>query len=842
MDNIDYSVAKEELERLFAEPSDHRKIVFWFDAPKNFIADVTADKDNFQNAKVVIFEGNPFTIKVRLEVEEPESNFLIYCPMERPADSENWLEDSLLMAKEYYADTVALTMRRLGLSSAGLRNVVERHIHFFDAQDRISQLQKRIELNDSTSPKDLEYAMMSVLVKNADYYNKIDYILRELILDDGDGPKYGLLEKYGFRDFLWNVIGEAYSYSGEETISRLADSFLVTAIAKKADFAFDVPYLKNLVMNDNSEDAEIFVSSVLMADERYVDFASGVCKRLRVIEMFASKGIEAIGSCDVFPEFDEMVISAIVHALAGGSYDYDFYARIIQEQRRSGKWFERFRNEYGFILDFIDFRKRMTLSIPEGLLAEEYIARYVETYHLVDRAYRHLLCSYAKIEDPSDEELSIVETADNEYETKFLNPLGYAFSNSLKAKEPNYSFGSFPLSVNFYKNHLDRNVKKQFVIISDAMRFEVGRDLVESINKMESFKGKAKILAQVTTLPSITMFGMASLLPHQEISYADKAVFADGKPTDGLDARRKVLLAKSKGYDAIRYDTVMGWNKTALRDYMKDKSVVYIYHDTIDAAGEHDVGVVEACERAVNEITQLIKKLYNALMISNYIITSDHGFLYRNKKIDESAKYGSIASLGIDFRSGRFAVLEHGEEIANTNRFDMSYLGACDHKVATPYGCDLFPKAGGGIQYIHGGSSLQEIVTPIIVLSEMRAAKEEAGAEPVKVMLKTPTRKIMTKSFSLTFEQMERVEGRKTEAVIRVYFVDEDDQVISDEKTFVANKTSENDREISMRFLLKNLDYDRNKRYFLVIKNDEEDEIGERVQFVIDLAKFKPIF
>ena len=323
MENIDYSVAKEELERIFAEPSDHRKLIFWFDSPKNFFDSVSADKDSFQNAKVIIYQGNPFTIKVRLEVEDPQSNYLIYCPIERPIDSENWLEDTLLMAHEYYADTVALTMRRLNLSSPRLRTIVEQHIHYFDSQERISQLQKRITLDDTMLPRDFELAMMSVLVKNNDYFNKIDYILRELILDETEGQKYAALEKYGFRDIVWDIIGEAYSYSGEEKIDRLADSFLVTAIAKKAEFSFETPYLKNLVMNENSEDAEIFVSSILMTDDRYFAFASKVCKRLRIIEMFANKGIEAIGSCDVFPEFDEMVINAIVHSLANGSYDYD---------------------------------------------------------------------------------------------------------------------------------------------------------------------------------------------------------------------------------------------------------------------------------------------------------------------------------------------------------------------------------------------------------------------------------------------------------------------------------------------------------------------------------------
>ena len=200
--------------------------------------------------------------------------------------------------------------------------------------------------------------------------------------------------------------------------------------------------------------------------------------------------------------------------------------------------------------------------------------------------------------------------------------------------------------------------------------------------------------------------------------------------------------------------------------------------------------------------------------------------------------------MGFDDYSQRYIVTKPDDktEVDFTNKFSMNYLGKCNSNVIVPYGYDLFKKAGGGIQYIHGGSSLQELITPVIVLSELRSKSSENTTEPVKVRLKTLNHKIMNKSFALQFEQMEKVEGKKTEAAIKVYFVDDKNNVISDEKVFLANKTTDimADRTIDMRFLLKNLDYDRNKSYFLVMKNaNDESDVGESIPFVIDILKFK---
>ena len=842
MSDGSYLEAKKQLENMFKKPTGNRHIVFWYDEPKNFEEDIKKeiDDNSFDDAKIIFYNNNPFTIKTLLEVEDTKSNYLIYLPCKRPADVENWLLDTLLYSEEYYADMVALTMRKLNLESSNLRDVISRHISFFDSQDRKNQLLKRIDLNDNTNPHELELAMMAALVKSD--YAKIEYILKEIMFDTS---KYDLFVKFGFDKLFWDLVGEMYFYSGEEKVDTLIKSFLITSVAENKQLSIDSPILKNLVINSSSESACYFVNEILMKDDkdRYDELQEDVGNQLKISELISSRGIDVIGSSDTFKEFDRYIINSIISSLAQGSYDYDFYLRVIDNNRLTTRWYETFKNEYSFIRSLIVFKKAIDkFNLEEGLSSEDYIQKYTDEYYEIDRLYRHVINDYSNLDDSNDIEHKIVVDVDNNYENKFLSKLGGAFSASLSKKNGEYSFGANALSKYFFKNNTNRLMKKQFVIISDALRYEVAADLLTELNKNSIFRGLAKLEHQITTLPSITSFGMASLLPNTEISYENKQVLVDGKQTNSTDVRNKVLNDKYNTFAAIQYDTVVNMTRDELRSYMADKSLVYIYHDVIDNAGEHEYNVFEACNKAIKELVDLIKKLYNTLQTSNFVITSDHGFIYRNKKIDESSKYDSFASLGLDDYSQRYAITNDDINLNYTNKFDMNYLGNCNKKVSVPYSYDLFKKQGGGIQYIHGGASLQELITPIITLSEMRGKALENKVESVKVRLKTVTRKIMNKSFSLQFEQCEKVEGKKVEANILVYFVDEDNNPISEQKVLLANKTTDNpnDRIIDMRFLLKNQEYDRNKRYFLIMKdNNTGDIISSDTQFTIDIVNFK---
>ncbi len=80
--------------------------------------------------------------------------------------------------------------------------------------------------------------------------------------------------------------------------------------------------------------------------------------------------------------------------------------------------------------------------------------------------------------------------------------------------------------------------------------------------------------------------------------------------------------------------------------------MVYVYHNQIDARGDKpstENEVFAACEEAVNEIFTLIKRLTVSANTIHYIITADHGFLYKRDKLHESDKINGIPNAGRRF-------------------------------------------------------------------------------------------------------------------------------------------------------------------------------------------------
>ena len=89
----------------------------------------------------------------------------------------------------------------------------------------------------------------------------------------------------------------------------------------------------------------------------------------------------------------------------------------------------------------------------------------------------------------------------------------------------------------------------------------------------------------------------------------------------------------------VQFDEIKNMKKTALREVFTGKQVVYVYHDQIDVRGEHtEDEVFVACEEAVTEIADLIRKISTNANTLHFIVTADHGFIYKRDKVTESDK------------------------------------------------------------------------------------------------------------------------------------------------------------------------------------------------------------
>ena len=163
---------------------------------------------------------------------------------------------------------------------------------------------------------------------------------------------------------------------------------------------------------------------------------------------------------------------------------------------------------------------------------------------------------------------------------------------------------------NFFKEWVQSFLSKGTkvcVIISDAMRYEIGDELLSLIRQEDRYS--ADLEPVLSVLPSYTQLGMAALLPNRELAIADNetsTVLVDGKSSQGTANRVKILRSlKNKRATACKAEELMAMKGDDCRTLVRDHDVIYVYHNRIDATGDKrdsEDRVFEAVEDTLKEL------------------------------------------------------------------------------------------------------------------------------------------------------------------------------------------------------------------------------------------------
>ena len=282
--------------------------------------------------------------------------------------------------------------------------------------------------------------------------------------------------------------------------------------------------------------------------------------------------------------------------------------------------------------------------------------------------------------------------------------------------------------------------------------------------------------------------------------------------------------------------------KNQRREAVAGMDVVYLYHDAIDAIGDKratEDQVFEACEDAISELVNLVRLIVNDLSGSRIYITADHGFLYSYQALRESDKAESdLISGKILDKDHRYVILEKGASADHMVPAAMYHFES-EHMGFAPREYIRIKKQGGGVNYVHGGISLQELCVPVIEFQNFRSgAKGFVDTRAAEVKLLSQSRKISNNIFALEFYQSEAAIGKVLPETYQVFLCDRTGTAISDMQTIIADKTGQQDadRTFRIRFTLKNADYDKKETYYLTICRKESGEMVEQVGFTIDIA------
>lgn len=313
-----------------------------------------------------------------------------------------------------------------------------------------------------------------------------------------------------------------------------------------------------------------------------------------------------------------------------------------------------------------------------------------------------------------------------------------------------------------------------------------------------------------------------------------------------------MLKATNPKSIALKATDLISMKRSERSAKVRGMNVVYIYHDTIDAASHtDDKKVFPACEEAIAELKNLVRIIVNEFTGTSILLTADHGFLYTAEPLTEDSKASSgLQKDQVTEQARRYVITTPDAEAEHL--LPVRFLkGTAPYKAFAPREQIRLKIKGSGLNFVHGGASLQEMVVPVIdfkhVRSDSAAYKKHAeqyAMKPVSVHLLSSSHKVSNMSFSLNFYQLEAVGTGFIPANFDIYFTDAYGNVVSDIQKIIADKVSQENTERTFRcaFNLKAGEYSRSAEYFLIIQNTDNGEIMQKVPFQIDTAFQKDDF
>jgi hypothetical protein len=292
---------------------------------------------------------------------------------------------------------------------------------------------------------------------------------------------------------------------------------------------------------------------------------------------------------------------------------------------------------------------------------------------------------------------------------------------------------------------------------------------------------------------------MANLLPSNGISVSkgeSDLVFKIGDKTTVSTNRESILRNAQPESATIDFSEVMKFDRDSGREFFSNNRVVYVYHDWIDAIGdkkrtEHQT--FEATSKAVEDIKRLIKKLYG-WNVYYIMVTADHGFLFNYNELPETSRESLPKTKGYSRDHVRFVVAEEFEGKVDGYQMSLKDTTNIDTelKVAVPRAINRYHKQGNvGVQFVHGGASLQELLIPVIKFYKQKKETQQV----VSFKRIDQTDKISTGSLKIVLIQDQPVSNdyKSSELVFGIY--SDIGELLSNEAEVHLNSTSANPKE-----------------------------------------------
>lgn len=818
------------------------KVLFIFN--DELLADDLSHATWREGYRYVQFRGDWFTTKYRLDTEWAGDKVVLYFSQESPLQNKTLqasfpLLDVLTSNMEYHHQDYAAFMQQYSLPF-DMMTFVEKNIQQlqYDRMHRLLQsyyadhtittdIAVRAFLSNYLSQNrvlDWDSLLLRILIlgRSAERSKQTDFYMR---------LRKAPMIKKALDDKLESIFGCSVNDNTEEKVKRVVETLKYNAIVQNlAPVAADnyKPYRR--------------------------DDTLALQQMNRLLELALSQPKTAEALAEVMDELGTDIQDENIIRWYGTEANYYYMPgglclpilRTLMEQTleenpkkvidRLGELMVRQDDnpEIGAVVDYAVLVARFyecALSLGSLTLNQpnDYVEKYRNEYYLTDQLYRQSIELFHRISPDIvlyDTVQKVKRNLDTHY-SKLCNRINLEWMRCVKeAGGINKLHGL--RQQDFYDSVIKGIQKKVVVIVSDALRYEVAQELIGVLAKRKHI---ANLDTAIAMLPTETKFCKPALLPHRSLRlYAE----VDGTQNMGVDNRiLDTLVKRTEQVDSYRtgaicvdYDTVARYEQNTNREIFKH-SLVYVMHNTIDekshAATAKDV--VESCRTAINELEMLVHKIHESYNVTEVYITSDHGFLFNDQEFEEKDKH-KVTEEALE-KSTRYYLTQSEDAITGIVKFPLSEVSGMQEEnvfVAVPEGTNRLQAPAGGYRFTHGGSSLQELLIPVIISRQER----ENTKTPVGVIVLDRNLSMQASRLRFKLLQTEAVsmETKARRVTVALYH---NDRPVTPVKEFLLDNT---DASLDNRKVLVDLTLNRHidAKVLQLKVYDAEDDLNPLIK------------
>lgn len=795
---------------------EKHRILLWYDAEQSFTEEFKSL--DLEGATKLEVNVNEFEAKVKVLHQEPDQKFLLYLPKEKPDNEENWLLDIELAHHVYHTDQEALYLQEVGLGYH-YKQWISQHIEFFRNKERVAAFSELAREEDGD--RTLSLKLMQAVFKSERL--SLDHFLRKyaaaLVAESHESVNREL-ERFNLKDLFWQEVSKKYGYTHEKP--SIYD-FLLEVFQKNFS-----PLSASSVANRETSVMLSAWKDTLSFQDNFKAISRRIQHDLKIEDELNEVSIEEIVEDDLFELIDQRIISELIKGILDDSLDEKRLNSVIKK-RESKYWFDRYRFFYSALSVGLDLLERVRNTDQISIKSfDEGVQAYVNEWYRVDQNYR-LFIEYYRQTSQNNVLNPLYKEVNKAYSNNWLLKLSEGWQKRLNKSGQWYN--GQRLQDRFYHNEVKPFIDQKtrlFVIISDALRYECGVSFLRNMQKENRFESTLDY--QISLLPSYTQLGMASLLPHDKISFGKgDDVLLDGKSTKGINSRSKILSEQS----GVKATAVLGEKLMKLasksneaRELVRNHDLIYVYHNRIDKLGDDKSSEEKVIEGARDEIRYLVKLIKKVTNMGGYnmIVTADHGFIYQNDPLEESDfaepnVEGEVVKSNRRFVLGR--KMSHKDNMMKFTAEDIGIQGDMD--ILIPKSINRLRIKGAGSRFVHGGATLQEVVVPIIRVKK----KREDNVRKVNVdVLNKRNNKITNNIHRIRFYQLEPTTAKTFGRALKAYFKSKKGEPLSDVYffSFDSDAKSAKDREVEHSFQISSKaseDY-KNKEIYLVLEEQVE--------------------